>query len=317
MFGAARYKRMLIDVLSEKYKVKCFDVRPHLFRKAKRPQIVVKIIMKELTSNFDLWIRDNLAVAAMNKRSLRRKNIAIFHHIDDSAIPYKCISKRITQLFFKKAHNCDCIVVVSKYWKDYLESKGLNRIQIIYNSFDVKSFKFTEKDVNNFKYRYGLLDKPVIYIGNCQKRKGVVEVYKVLKSLDVHLVTSGSHDVQLPIRKFLLDYSQYILLLAASDVVITMSKFLEGWNCTAHEAMLCKTPVIGSGKGGMKELLLGGQQIICEDFNKLPDIVGYTIKNDRMLGNKGYNYASKFTVERFAAKWLVLISKILNNEEIL
>ena len=63
-----------------------------------------------------------------------------------------------------------------------------------------------------------------------------------------------------------------------------MSKFLEGWNRTAHEAMLCRTPVIGSGTGGMRELLLGGQQIICEDIKTLPEIVDYAIKNAFALG---------------------------------
>ena len=45
------------------------------------------------------------------------------------------------------------------------------------------------------------------------------------------------------------------MLLQAASVAVTMSKFNEGWCRTAHEAMLCKTPVVGSGMGGMGELL--------------------------------------------------------------
>jgi len=232
------------------------------------------------------------------------------HHVDDSAIPHKWISKKITQLFFKKANECDRIVIVSQYWKDYLKSKGFNNTQVIYNGFDVKRFNYTQKEINDFKQKYDFPNKPIIYIGNCQFGKGAMDVYNALKLLDVNLVTSGWQDIQLPIKNFVLNYSEYILLLAASDVVITMSKFLEGWNRTAHEAMLCKTPVIGSGTGGMEELLLGGQQIICEDFENLPENIDYAIKNASVLAKTGYKYASTFTVERFTDNWLKLISEL-------
>ena len=41
------------------------------------------------------------------------------------------------------------------------------------------------------------------------------------------------------------------------------------WNRTAHEAMLVGTPVIGSGRAGMRELLEAGGQLICERFEDL------------------------------------------------
>ena len=68
-----------------------------------------------------------------------------------------------------------------------------------------------------------------------------------------------------------LERKEYLKLLKAASVVVAMSKFKEGWNRTVHEAMLCKTPVVGAPQGGMKELLEGGEQIICDDFAKLKD----------------------------------------------
>ena len=58
-----------------------------------------------------------------------------------------------------------------------------------------------------------------------------------------------------------------------------MSKFQEGWCRTAHEAMLLKTPVVGSGFGGMSELLEGGGQIICDNFNDLKEKIEYLLGN--------------------------------------
>ena len=88
-----------------------------------------------------------------------------------------------------------------------------------------------------------------------------------------------------------------------------MSKFKEGWNRTTHEAMLCKTPVIGSGLGGMRELLEGGSQAICEDFNDLKEQVSYALDHPEM-GEKGFEFAGQFTVEKFNAEWVRLIESV-------
>ena len=93
-----------------------------------------------------------------------------------------------------------------------------------------------------------------------------------------------------------------------------MSKFKEGWCRTAHEAMLLKTPVIGSGLGGMRELLEGGNQMVCENFNSLKEKVKYLLDHPELrekIGEDGYNFAKDFTSGRLAKDWLELIHKIL------
>jgi glycosyltransferase involved in cell wall biosynthesis len=89
-----------------------------------------------------------------------------------------------------------------------------------------------------------------------------------------------------------------------------MSKFLEGWNRIANEAMLCKTPVIGSGTGGMRELLEGGNQIICDNIQQLREYVDFALSNRDYLGEKGYKFASQFTREKFAERWLRLVDSL-------
>jgi len=96
-------------------------------------------------------------------------------------------------------------------------------------------------------------------------------------------------------------------------MVIAMSKFKEGWCRTAHEAMLLKTPVIGSGLGGMQELLEGGKQIVCKDFKNLKEKAEYLLKHTEIkneIGQNGYYFARKFTSERFESEWLNLINDI-------
>ena len=211
----------------------------------------------------------------------------------------------------------DVILVGAEYWKQYFLKKGCKNVYKIYSSFDLSNFNVSDEDVLNFKKKYKLQDKPIIYLGNCQKAKGVVGSYNTLKYLDVHFVTSGERKVKIPALNLNLSDRDYLILLKASSIVISMSKFKEGWCRTAHEAMLLKTPVIGSGSGGMQELLEGGKQIVCRDFKDLREKVQNLLDNPRLrkkMGEDGYNFTKKFTLERFEKEWLSLIEKILNKE---
>jgi len=314
MFGGSVYEKMLLDALSSQHIVSKFEIRRPFFNKGVRPQVFLAILLKQMAPKIDLWIRGNIAVAAMTNRSIRRKNIALLHHLDIFEIGNYWINRGFARLFLENARKCDCVVVVANFWKEYLQSHGIKRIIVIPNAFEVEAFAVKKEQVYNFKKKHSLLDKPVIYIGNCQESKGSAEVYEILKSMDVHLVSSGVRQIDLPVRTFELSYSEYVLLLSACDVVITMSKFLEGWNRVAHEAMLARTPVIGSGAGGMRELLEGGGQIICKKIQKLREHVHFALANAASLGNAGYAFASKFTVQRFSESWLRLVESLAGKQ---
>jgi len=190
----------------------------------------------------------------------------------------------------------------------------IDEFEKLNGSSDINDFNISDKEVLEFRKKYKLEGKPIVYLGNCQKAKGVVESYNALKCLNCHLVTSGKPMVEIPARNFEVSSREYLRLLKTSDIVLTMSKFKEGWCRTAHEAMLCKTPVIGSGKGGMRELLEGGKQIICEDFSKLRERVECLLRNPQLrekMGEDGYNFARSFTIEKFKKDWLKLIKDLL------
>ena len=82
-----------------------------------------------------------------------------------------------------------------------------------------------------------------------------------------------------------------------------MSRFLEGWNRTAHEATILGTTVIGSGKGGMKELLEKSNQIICSEFENLKDtVVDVLFENNNCKLDK--HFISTLNLENFKNNWL-------------
>lgn len=260
----------------------------------------------------DLWFRNLHSTITLPYDRTTGKNILICHHIDASVKPYRYLSKILEKFFYKALSSIDVIATISSYWKEHFLALGHENVKLIYCGFDLTQFNFEEESIVAFKETFRLTDKPIVYLGNCQKTKGVVEAYQELKDLDVYVVTSGKQRVDLPALNLELNYKDYLLLLKASSVVIAMSKFKEGWGITPHEAMLCKTPVVGSGLGGMRELLEGGKQVIC-DIDSLKSHVENILNDSGLseeMGNNGYEYASKFTLDRFNNEWNELIRSL-------
>ena len=93
-------------------------------------------------------------------------------------------------------------------------------------------------------------------------------------------------------------------------IAIIMSKLPEGWSRNAQEAMLMKTPVIGSGIAGMGELLESGGQIICREIDSLCTLVDNLLIDEeqmKYMSLKGYRFAKSFTKEKFNREWIDLI----------
>ena len=265
----------------------------------------------------DLWITQTYeAVIGLTVSSVKGKRLTIVHHIDNSAMPsvlrpFLWFSEKI---FYRNLRKFDAIVTVSRHWEEHFRDRGYTNIYRIHNTVPLERFNIPEEDVEHFKKKFQLEGKPIVYIGNCQKAKGVVDSYEALKELDVHLVTSGERRVCIPAKNLDVTYDEYLRLLKASTIVITMSKFKEGWCVTAHESMLLGTPVIGSGVGGMRELLEGGDQIVCEDFARLRENVEYLLDNQeerKRLGERGYLFVKQFTPDKFEKEWKDLIKKLI------
>jgi len=306
-YGGNVYESMVEKFLSEK-----FDVQSEVFSSKK--DFLLNAWKVNARKDVDVVIRNLDFSLFSNKYPV--KNVAIVHHIDYSFAPFliKTIFSFLLPTILRRLRKFDKIVVVSKYWENFFRKRGYNNVHLIYNAFNLGDFNISDKEVLDFKRRHKLESKPIIYLGNCQKAKGVVQSYNALKDLDVYFVTSGEKTVSIPAINLNLSYREYLILLKASSIVVTMSQFKEGWNRTAHEAMLVKTPVIGSGKGGMRELLEGGKQVVCPDFYSLREKVEYLLRHleaRKRMGEDGYNFAKNFTMEIFREKWLKLIKKLL------
>lgn len=316
-YGGNIYKDRALNVLSSSFNISYVNLEASYFnnRYLKALESFIKLLF--FKGQKDLWIRDFYSTVTLNKNNIKGKNLSLIFHIDFSGFRFfpRIILPLLEKAFFyRQLKKIDAIVVISEYWKNYFLHRGFKNVYKIYCGFNVNSFDVKDHEILEFKKKYALEGKPIIYLGNCQKPKGVADAYEALKDLDAYFVTSGKKTVKIPALNLDVDYVEYLQLLKASTIAITMSKFQEGWCMTAHEAMLLKTPVIGSGMGGMKELLEGGKQIVCSDCKDLKKEVEYLLNNPKereKIGQMGYNYAKDFTLERFKKEWLEVINTIL------
>jgi len=312
-YGGSIYDELSRKVLSRNFDLELISVDAHYLKKIRYLRIPEALIyLCNLKGGKDLWIRNFFSTITFPIDKTNGKNLAIVYHIDFSTLPL--VSQPVfflfEKIFYQNLKKVNAILTISEYWRKHFLDKGYKNVYKIYNGFDLSLFNITEQEVTGFKKKFNLLGKPIVYLGNCQKGKGVVDAYQSLKNLDVFLVTSGRPQVNIPAINLDLNYRDYLCLLKSSSVVITMSQFKEGWCRTAHESMLLKTPVIGSGLGGMKELLDGGGQIVCHDFRELKDKVNFVLQNPE-IGKTGYDFAKKFTMDKFEKEWINLINKIL------
>ncbi len=317
-YGGVIHREYVRNALSKDFDLEFFNLEAKYLKRFRYLKFLESFFYYlTLKGEKDLWVRDFYSTVALNKKKTKGKNLVWIHHLDFSGYPI--ISQPFFNLlnnlfFFRNVKKADYVVTMSEYWRKYFSDLGCKNVYKIYGGFELEKYNITEKEAEDFKKEHNLLGKPIIYLGNCQKGKGVVDSYNALKDLNAYLVTSGEERVKIPALNFNLGYRDYLKLLKASSIVLTMSKFKEGWCRTAHEAMLLKTPVIGSGSGGMAELLEGGGQIICSDFKNLKEKAEYILNSSdvrKKMGEKGFNFAKNFSIENTKKNWINLISKII------
>jgi glycosyltransferase involved in cell wall biosynthesis len=257
---------------------------------------------------------------------LRSQNVALFDyaargativfHLDatHSAPLIRMFETVMERRFFARRRFDEPIVVIAQYWRDALAARGYRNLHLIYCGFRLADYEVTDADVADFRRRHGLDAARIVYIGNPQRKKGADLAHTALKNAGYALVTSGVGDLELPVRHLDLPFRDYVCLLRSAEVVVTMSRFQEGWNRVAHEAMLVGTPVVGSGRGGMGELLRGGGQLICDDPAHIAEAVERAIGSRSTLGEAGRRFAATFSEERFTREWVALIERLAQGE---
>lgn len=195
----------------------------------------------------------------------RKDMTIIIHHFDQNGSP---IYTRIIEFldlillkFFSYFIDLKCIFV-SHYWCDWFSKRFKIGSYTIYNDpFPQLPVVHLSKEKLAEKYNLPA-DKDWIFLGSSHPKKGGAPVVDALMALDGNfkrwpfmLVQTGK-GASLPgvAVKWISD-ADYPDFLRSCSLVVANSLFLEGWCRVVHEAAILGTPVVGSGYGGMAELL--------------------------------------------------------------
>jgi len=304
--GGTLYEIDAIKSLDKKYDV---SLNHHYIKQENFLAYYLKNHQKRIHA--DICVTDPY-VLACNKLDYNKKNIAIIHHIDEGLAEKSFLGKLFLNQLLKNLKKVDLVVVVSEFWKNYLQDKQIQSIEIVYNSYELSKFQFEATIIDKLKSKLDLdANKPTIYLGKYGAGKGVDQVLKYIDCSKYNLITTGKNTPDSKhIKSIYLSKEEFPALLKIADIVLAMSTMPEGWNRIAHEALLVKTPVIGSGTGGMKELLEKSGQTIVKDYSQLEKEIQNSIKNNDKLGDLGYDFVKQFDMNYFESRWLEIINQI-------
>lgn len=228
---------------------------------------------------------------------------------------------------------------VSVALKDILEKGGIQDIEVMHNGIDTSSWVTERVKVENFKNKYNLNNKKVLFFaGRLSSAKGGNVIFDILKRVlqresNTILLIAGNKGKwgegvakkaeQVGISQSLIftgwiDRAEIKYAYEASDVVFTLSQYIDPFPTTNLEAMASSKPVIGTMFGGTSEVVLDGVtgyiinpknvDIITE---KTLDLLTNTEKA-KNFGHAGFERVkTKFTEEAWVNETLVWYANYL------
>ena len=237
------------------------------------------------------------------------------------------IRDELNTWLFKKP---DGWITISESMKTLLEERGTKApVEVVHNGIDMT--RFAPHDKSAARAALGLPGSKTLFgtIGRVefnQKQQDflVRTFYAAWKDDDrMHLVITGDgpdrgrlealiDKLGLRNRITLLPWQEdSTLVYSALDLLIIPSRF-EGVPLVMLEALACGTPVIGSARDGMKDLLPVGWTFETENGKALADVAGYASahwKND--LPALQAKVRREYTVENFQQKFEAALHRFL------
>lgn len=219
----------------------------------------------------------------------------------------------LSRLIFKNI--ADLYISISRNMQRELIDLGIpkNRIRLLYNGIDAKTFHPSEKKSDNL----------VLFVGRITYTKGLHILLESLRYLKkkIHLVVIGPSDWDVKyFREILVRMENEnkkgehkITYLGAQEQtniikwyqkasVFVLPSFGEAFAVVNLEALACGTPVIATNIGGIPEVIQHGKNGILIPPNnaiKLAEAIQYLLDNEDVRARFGRE-GRKFVVENFS-----------------
>ncbi|GKT10725.1 glycosyltransferase family 4 protein [Desulforhabdus sp. TSK] len=227
--------------------------------------------------------------------------------------------------------NCDAVLAVSEFEKQYLESRSLQPEKVFVTGNAIHPEEFLPKDLEDFKARlhakYSLLpgDRLIIFIGRKTQYKGVGHLIHAVKDLmdklPIRLFLVGPafewyHDLYNAlsqeeksriIEMGVLSHQEKVNLLHMSELLVLPSQF-EAFGIVFLEAWICGTPVLGTTEGAMPGVV-GNEGFLCRfgDVESLKTALMDALSDKERLKEMGARGRAK-VLERYT--WLRIGAKV-------
>ena len=218
--------------------------------------------------------------------------------------------------------NCDCVITVSDYEKDYLANNGIpyNKMYVTGNAINPEEYQSENLDFFKAeiykKYTIGNTDKIIIFIGRKTREKGVANLIEAVRELHndipikLFLVGPGidwyenlyanlsSEDKKYIIDMGIVSHQDKVNLLRISDLLVLPSQY-EAFGIVFLEAWICGVPVLGTTEGAMPSII-GDEGFLCK-FGETVDLKSKlyeALSNPENLKLKGSNGRQK-TLQKY------------------
>jgi len=235
----------------------------------------------------------------------------ILHHFDQKGSPFYTRLLENIDYFFLKLFSRKLkikYITVSNYWSNWVKLKFNIDSFIIYNDINADILEIKEKEYLSKKYCLNK-ESSWIFLGSNQPKKGGKLVIDYLKK-NHNNIFDNKLFIQSGFRKesdskfsvvIWIDEEDYFSLIKSCELVIAYSQFEEGWCRVLHEAALLNVPIVGSGSGGMGELL---KLVNGKSNYNLKEITDY-IFNKKNVSNSNYKLGNlKNISEQNFINWL-------------
>jgi len=321
--GASQYERQIDNALgreSDEYSYIVKDIESYKFL----PRFLALILFWLRAQCMLLFGRVDIVIVSPDIMLIYPTYVSIIcisHHYDPSVIKgIRLIYVKISNwLFISQSSRVDVVVTCSKYWSSYYEAKGFRVVTTIYCGFDVKAMDHSLVSLDNSLVlnRFNLIRKEYLHLGSFGPGKGQKIAIQALKGLEFPMIATSSakgvfmnnlQDIQYVNASF----NEYNILLKNAKAVICMSEFEEGWCRVLHEAAIHGTPILGSGLGGMNELLeIGG--FIPSSVDTLIDDLDFRTSEDSLSREKVESYRT-FTLDSFYDGWRCCVGDLMESQ---
>lgn len=196
----------------------------------------------------------------------------------------------------------------------------------VFNQSGVDTDVFKPEAINNFRAKYGLINKKVIvYSATFTPRKGTIETIEAFRMLyreipEAHLVVIGTGELESQVKEIAghPDLQNAVTLLpwqpiddlapiyAQSDIMVHPSVpfggWEEQWGLLMLQAQACGTPVVTTKTGSLEETVIDGKTGILIERSE-PNLIYQAMKkliSDDFLRDSMGKAGRQYVIEHFS-----------------